>query len=372
MSHLLPAPHSIFDHETFTNSVNGLAPWSKEFYGQWILELTRGRTLYNLNWSWKSYSQLPNDFDTYVFSHHVETWDHIALSDFCEKHPNQMVVIIADYPVSEWYAKHKNLKFLVQHFSSFIIKKVLAATESVFIPMSRRSHRMSILVNKPSFYKTLATAYLRKYHPDADIIMSWNTASKERGICPSMGFLNRDGVPADNQLLQELVDYYHTHLKNLTMRLDNFVDSRFTNYFWDIPAFTDCVIHLTAETFHQSVANGKILPGPFVTDKSWKTLLSGIAFLPQGSFGHYAYFEKFGFQFDYPWDRSFDDITGDYSRLLALFEIVDQILEMDMDFLRERLAPSTEFNFYHVRSQEFFNRVENANQDNLAEFLKTY
>ena len=82
--------------------------------------------------------------------------------------------------------------------------------------------------------------------------------------------------------------------------------------------------------------------------------------------------ENFGFYFDYPWNKSFDLIPGDIDRFVSTLSVIDEIFAMDMSELRSTVVESSRHNYYHVRSQDFLNRVRQINNEHLAKFLNQY
>lgn len=359
---------SLFDLEIMTDDVTVLKPRTRLLYGDWILELKRGKTLFALNINWEQID--PTEFyDTYVFSFHVEQWNNEWLKKFCVEHSDSQIVIISEFPLDRttdsFYQDVYNLKCLVYHCWGVLLDEVLTFDDTIYVPTEFRHCRLSSLVNKPSYFKALVTAHVMMNHGHRkDMILSWNINDRQE-ICPSLRFLNeRDSRPA----LAALIKFYHETLQDLSIRLGEFNDSRLSNYYGNIPAYTDCLVNSTNETY----ARSSIFPGPFITEKTWKPLMTGCALLPQGPSGIYPYLENFGFVFDYPWDRSYDLIDGDIDRFLQYLKTLDQLFEIEFDELANKLAHSSRYNYDHIRSTAFKSRIHDLNQRSLNEFLQTY
>jgi len=354
-----------------SNDIKKLSDRSQLWYSEWILSLTKGKTFFGLNWNWPNvFDSDPGGFyDTYVFSWHVEAWPHDWLKNFCETHADSQIIVIGEYAKPKKYFDLPNLKCLVYHCWGHLLQEVLNYNQSQFVDFKKRKHVLSSLVNKPSYFKALTTAHLLMKHRDKDLIFSWNI-NKRGEICPSLNFLDPEHLPSEN--LRPLFDFYHSELKHQTFALDDFNDTRFSNYFSNIPAYTDCLINITNETYSQSYHNGTVLPGPFLTDKTWKPLLSGCALLSQGPRGVYSYLQKFGFVFDYSWDIGYDQRHGDIDRFNYFLKTLDNVLQMPHDYLAQTLEKATKYNYEHIRSKEFFLQVKKINQENLEEFLQSY
>jgi len=358
----------LFDLEIMTDDVTVLKPRTRRLYGDWILELKQGKTLFALNINWDQID--PTEFyDTYVFSYHVEQWHNEWLKKFCDAHTDSQIVVISEFPLDKttdsFYRDTPNLKCLVHHCWDILLEEVLTFDDTVYVPTVTRQHRLSSLVNKPSYFKALVTAHImiNGYHRK-DMILSWNINDRQE-TCPSLGFLDER---YSSSTLYPLIKFYHETLKNLSIRLDDFNDTRLSNYYGNIPAYTDCLVNSVNETYAQSY----IFPGPFITEKTWKPLMTGCALLPQGPSGIYPYLENFGFVFDYPWDRTHDMVPGDIDRFLQYLKILDQLFEFEFDELVEKLAYSSRYNYDHIRSAAFKSRIQQLNQQYLDEFLRTY
>lgn len=358
----------IFTTELFSDqTINRLNGLSKQLYGDWIHLLSRGRTFFGLNWNWHT-NMPPPSYDTYVFSFHVEQWNVDWLQQVCQKFSDRRIVVISEFPASDRFLKYANLKVLVHHHYGLIIQEVLHWRQPDFVPAIHRSKRLSSLTNKASFFKALTTAYLMRHAPQDEIVISW--VNKKDYRCPSLDFLTVQAVK--NNKLHDLIDFYHTTLQHQSIVLDDFHETRFSNYFCDIPAYTNCLVNSSNETYVRSQWHDGLNPGPFITEKTWKPLISGCALLPQGAMQTYNYLENFGFNFDYPWPRDFDNVSGDIDRFLLFLENLDLIFRLDCNDLAKKIAPACEHNYHHIRSTRFFNLIAHLNAKNLEIFLQDY
>jgi len=365
----------VFDPEIIINNdLSGLSDRSARLFKHWILELSRGRTFFGLNYEWPGNRWHPNlivpegFYDTYVFSWGLEDWDHSWLREFCITHPDSQVVSISDTPLRPGYYDLPNLRCLVHHCWHVVLADVCSYDQTPFVPSMHRSYRCSSLVNKPSYFKALTTAHVMMHHRES-LLMSWNT-NKNQEICASLAFLDID-LPARPEL-HSLIEFYHSYLKHNTVALDNFVVDRMQFFDSNHPGYIDCVVNLSNETFSQDAIDGVPMPGPYITEKSWKPLLGGAALMPLSRMQTYDYMENFGFQFDYPWDRSFDLIPGDIDRFVAALRVINDIFAMEISALCEAVAESSQHNFYHIRSQAFQDRIKQINDQHLQVFLHQY
>ena len=199
----------VFDPEIIVNNdLSGLSDRSARLYRHWILELVQGRTFFGLHYEWPSNRWHPNltvpegFYDTYVFSWGLEDWDHAWLREFCTSHADSEVVVISDVPLRPGYYDLPNLRCLVHHCWHVVLADVIAFDRTPFLAATERSYRCSSLVNKPSYFKTLLTAYAM-LHYRSEVLMSWNI--DRDSICPSMSFLD-PSLPTRPELLP-LIEY---------------------------------------------------------------------------------------------------------------------------------------------------------------------
>ena len=365
----------IFDPEIIVDGdLSGLSDRTSRLYRHWILDLSRGRTFFGLNYEWPSNRwhrnlTIPQGFyDTYVFSWGNEDWDHQWLRQFCVDHNDSEVIVISDTALPPGYYDLPNLRCLVHHCWHVLLTDVISYDRTPFVPVAHRTWRCSSLVNKPSYFKVLTTAYLMLHYRDC-VLMSWNT-NRNGEMCGSIGFLD-PALPTRSELVP-LIDFYHRRMKSVKLELDEFVVDRMQLYNSNHAAFTDCVVNLTDETFSQDAIDEVPMPGPYITEKTWKPLLAGTALLPQGRSGTYAYMENFGFVFDYPWNRRFDTVTADIDRFVQGLRAIDRVFEMPMQDLAQAVAESCKHNYYHIRSEQFKTRVQNINDQHLQIFLNQH
>jgi hypothetical protein len=87
-----------------------------------------------------------------------------------------------------------------------------------------------------------------------------------------------------------------------------------------------------------------ILPGPYLTEKTFKCLLGGTAFVPVGQFDTYATLTQLGLQFDYGLDLSFDQDPGNLTRLEKMVVLIQQLGTMSAQDIYQTTLDSTQHN----------------------------
>lgn len=340
-------------------------------YGDLLGKLKKGRTWYGLHYDWpEDFSHLiPEDVDTYVFSWHLENWDNHWLDRFCEKHPDQQVIVIGEFDA---VPRHKNLKILVYHCWSTFVPYLLKTFGKEYKFSKDRTYRLSSLCNKPSFLKTLISAYLLKqYYPRPDLLLSWNKNVRKE-YCKSMDFLSETAF-ADRPSLSSVIKFYHqTDMINRQISIDDFVASPWDHCDFTHDAFAQSLINLTNETFAQNQIFSRKLPGPYLSEKTWKVMLAGTGLLPVSQSGVYDYIGNFGFRMDYPWPKEFDSVVGDLDRVQKIFETIDWVMsDICLDY-KSQIAEINLHNFEYIRSQCFLDNINRKNQKALEIFLEGY
>jgi hypothetical protein len=344
---------------------------NRMLYESWAGQLIKGKTWFHFHANWPTANQnriklIPNDADTYVFSWHIENWDHDWLDIFCQTHPNQMVIAIGEFPVP---SKHKNLKTLVYSCQHLVISNVLKNFHTDYTFDNQRRYRLSSLCNKPSFTKIFSTAYLlTRFYPRNDLLLSWNT-NVQKEYCSSVDYVNQIKY---NKLIEELADYYQLSMKSQTISYDCYVDNNHGLLDFANIAYKDSAINLTNETFAQGQRDNEIIPGPYLSEKSWKPLLAGTALVPVGQPGVYEYIKNLGFDTNYPWPCEFDNVPGDIDRLVEMFKIIDWIFGDQYYDNYSNIMSVNKNNFDYIRSAEFIKLIIERNQQNLENFLKNY
>jgi hypothetical protein len=152
--------------------------------------------------------------------------------------------------------------------------------------------------------------------------------------------------------------------KKVTLPNDDGIEGSYNN-----SAYLNSALNFTQESYHYSYMvgnNGKgyIEPGPFVTEKTWKCLVSKTAFIPVGQMYIYHWLKTLGLKFDYgELNLDFDNDSGNLTRLEKIVNLIDSLNQWSAQDLYEMTYESTQHNFEHVQSQSFWNICEKSNTE---------
>ena len=133
-------------------------------------------------------------------------------------------------------------------------------------------------------------------------------------------------------------------------------------------AYKQAALNFTQESYHYSYTVkdglGFCQPGPFITEKTWKCLLSSTAFIFVGQCYAYRWLSSLGLKFDYgELDLGFDEDQGNLTRLEKIVKLVESLDNWTAEDLFEMTRSSSEYNAEYVRSQDFWKCCEHTNSD---------
>jgi len=217
-------------------------------------------------------------------------------------------------------------------------------------------HKASGLVNRVSQSKAIIFAALKDILDETDCVVSLN--HKLRMDHPVHAWQLSGNKICDRYTMQFKDLWYD---KKIHLPSDNGIDHSYCN-----SAYQTAALNFTMESYHYSfMSNGTrsyVEPGPFVTEKTWKCLLSCTAFIPVGQMHTYKWFQQLGLKFDYgELDLDFDNDKGNLTRLEKIVELIKSLHQWSAKDLYEMTLESTQHNYELVTSPKFWNVCEESN-----------
>jgi hypothetical protein len=184
--------------------------------------------------------------------------------------------------------------------------------------------------------------------------------------------------PTGNKILDQLTKTFKEKYYGQKWSIDDFNSDTQNQQSYTAnpahPAYQQAAIHLTNESFHYSLMQeGKkksIVPGPHLTEKTFKCLLGGTAFIPVGQFETYSSLEELGMEFDYGLALSFDQDSGNLSRMTKMVDLIKSLNNYSKEELYAMTRSSSEYNQNLVTSRTFFKNCDIVNQNTLAQLQK--
>ena len=317
----------------------------------------------------KNQPPFPNGYDAYVISFYLEPVD-IEFIDWCAKETSAPIFVLSDAIVTNYqvpdniifityYYWHKQLDLGMKWFPKQEIKKSV-------------TYKASAICNRITQSKMLITTALLEEFDKKDCMIKLGNWLEEKNV--------HFREPTGNKLLDNITDIFWKKYFGTILEIDQF-DNHTQNYQkhtinpW-IPSLQDVALHFTNETLAYSyMHNGKnpyIYPGPFLTEKTLKCLLAGTAFVAVGQADTYSSLSNLGLKFDYNFDLSWDADTGNLSRLSSIIQLICQLKPYSAMEIFEMTKDSTEHNFDHVWSGEFYQECERYNSKSIEQIFSYF
>lgn len=303
--------------------------------------------------------KIPVDcYDKFVLSFHTEFFEHNILIDFFSTHPDKKFLLISDWKYYDniFPSNVQTVTWVTLHTQADLIVKTYGVCEN-----KSPSKRLSSLAYRHEFHKAAVTAYMLSHTKDSDRVLSWWDVKYRYPY-----YLEEDYYIDPEIAKYVLGDSFQT-LAPIT--LDEFDNQPLANSQWRHPAYLDCVLNLSNESVFNSSCELGRLPGPYLTDKTWKVLLSGTGLLPVGQAGTLGHLRSLGLEFDYQIDLSYDSLVPEYDRILGIFRTIDSVLQRPVDQLYRDVRDSTAHNINHLVNGEFKKscRIHNDSQRPIIE-----
>ena len=304
-------------------------------------------------WPSKKNYNLPTNYDLYIVSFHLEAVDIEWIVNQAAR-IQAPIIILSDSNYYNWapptnvhcytyYYWHKQFQKIQQWYG--------------IQPQQKKNYKFSAVCNRISQSKIWVTTKLLETARDDSLIVV-NDWLEEKNV--------HGWQPTGNNVLDQLTEKFRTTYYGQKITIDNF-NSITSNYQsitsnpWQ-PLYSNTAIHFTNESFHYSLMNDVIYPGPFITEKTLKCLIGGTAFIPAGQFETYRTLEKLGFNFDYKFNTKWDLDPGNITRFHSIITLIDEMSQQSIEELVDCTNLASQHNQNHVYSGEFYQRCQDHNE----------
>lgn len=287
--------------------------------------------------------KIPTDcYKKIVISFHTEYFEHQLLWEFFNKNSDCEFLFLCDQSSENiWPLNVTQVSWNTWGYQLDVGIQYAGINHSLMPP----TKKISSLSNRHEFHKAAVTAYLVQEFNNRDMIISWNN-----WICGDLYYQHENFFIPD-----QIKKYLSVPIE--PMILDKFDNYPLTNTNWNHPAYVESAINLTNESIFNSQAvignNNVDLPTPYLTEKTWKPLLSGRPFIPVGQYNTLKSLENLGFVFDYNLDLSFDQCRGDFDRMLKIYQTLNEIKNLTAEEIFGHSYESCLHNLQHIRSGSF-------------------
>ena len=319
-----------------------------------VLQGTNAYLLLNVCVNTYKREPLPSGYDTYILGFWHEVFDEEWFLSNYETHKDSEFIILGDF-LSNGLDNFDRAKFVrLLHWKYY--------TESVTQPTidwSNKKYKISSL----SYYVTQFRYFITSALLDKpDVLISWHNEDRSYGnykyIFEKTGYPRRDRLLKFRERLKEKIE------------IDSICNDPEYNYKQSvlIPAYSLSLVNCINETKDISwVDDFGYSPGPYLTEKTWKPLHTGVALIFTGQPQTKSVLEAAGFTFDYPWSNSYADIPGDLEKLEKIIETTDIITQMPFDEILKGVQTSCEHNKDHLFSDSLKNYIDSINKSGLEE-----
>jgi hypothetical protein len=238
------------------------------------------------------------------------------------------------------------------------------------VPVTKNiKYKVSALTNRITQSKAIVFSALKKYLKEQDCLLSLNGEKISNKNVHNWELCG-------NAVCDEMMHNFFTHWKDKTLKVDDFFSTAGSSdqNSYHHPAYSESALNFPQESYHYSYHyNGQreyITPGPFITEKTLKCLLSATAFISTGQFDVYGYLSQAGMKFDYgELDLSYDLDAGNLTRLASAVNLIQALQKWSAQDLYEMTKESCKHNQEVVMSGDFYRYCESQNQLTIDQIL---
>lgn len=308
------------------------------------------------SYGWKD---LPPNYDVYILGFWHEVFDENWFLRQYKKNFNSTFIILGDFSPNDLVLYDRVEFFKILHWKYYIPNRPY-----VDINWKSKKFKISSLSHYVNEYRFFITAYLLNRD---DVLFSYHNKHRQSTYLPD----EKDGnTPIRDSLLK-----YKNYLSSNSFYIDDFVNDPIQNYNESTfhPAYANSLVNSINETKDISYTDDfGILPGPYLTEKTWKPISTGTGLLFSAQMNTASTLESAGFIFDYPWENSYSNLWQDAEKIEQLLFIIDTILGMSHKDIENGIKHSCEYNASYIRSNQFIDYIDFINQKELERLNKKY
>jgi hypothetical protein len=311
---------------------------------------------FHLHSEWFNTNLLPQGYDYYIVSFHLE---HIDFEWLEKQQVDKKIIVLIDfntYPDSKWPENCIPLRWIYWHYALNQMIELFGTKYSKNI-----KYKASAFCNRISQSKLIVTTALLETLGKEDLLVKVSNWLENKNV--------HNWKPTGNVLLDSLTTTFRKKYLGHLIKMDEFVNEQNYQHFTANPsqiAYQEASLHFTNESFHYSKMHDQVVPGPMLSEKTFKCLLGGTAFIPVGQFDVYRSLEQLGMHFNYgELDLTFDRDAGNLSRIESIVKLVTTLTRYTADDLHDMTKESSRHNQKLVTSGEFFHNCQINNLQTL-------
>lgn len=327
----------------------------------WVSQLPNTHKIFCAFWcNWIYTPDLPDGFDFYIFSYHIENVNLEWLEQQREKVHGKFIVL---FPGQSYDYQIPNTIFISYIDWHNDIEKILSWNGPGSSNPDKK-FKYSAVCNRVTQSKIWITTKLLEVASSESLILLNNQVNKK-----NVHNWERTG----NSVLDALTDTYIQKYQDLKIT-DGFDSVRDNKQIinanpWQ-PQYTETALHFTNGSFHYSYMIDKsqsyIYPGPDIDEKTLKCLVAGVPFIACGQFEIYKTLETLGLNFGYEFDTSWDNDSGNLSRFESICHLIDYLDNFSKEDITAMTAKATDYNREFILKKGFYARCESYKQQSIA------
>lgn len=328
----------------------------------WVKNLPINKNIFCLFWANWGTGDLPSGYNYYIISYQIENINIEWLARQQQKCKGQFIVL---HPGKNYNFQLDNTTFITYISLHHDLDKMISWWGKDPIPTNKK-YKFSAICNRISQSKIwITTKLLETAREDSLIILnSWLELKNVH---------NWELTGNDN--LDKLTDIYKTKYQTLELK-DDFDQTKDNNQRRNSnpyqPVYQDSALHFVNGSFHYSQMIDYIWPGPDIDEKTLKCLLGGVAFIPCAQFETYKFLQDLGLEFNYDFDTSWDQDSGNITRFDSICQLIDELAQYSPTTLLAKTQESTNFNRNFILDKKFYNNCERLNQQSLDQLFSLF
>lgn len=309
-----------------------------------------------LNLQWPNFD-LPDTYHKFIISFHTEFIDWLWVIAQAEKIYPRQVLLITDLYITENDLCPDNvtiIRWITIHKQLAVLQRSLSVNTLPKIP----SYKISSLSNRTSQYKKFVTAYLLDNFPCDDMMLTYHARlmKPEDLHDHPLGHVHLDKLDF-SKLSREVFVNFNDHYSPV---------SPIQNGEWQISPYVDALVNFTNESYHYSKTFIKgrdtCWPGPYITEKTFKPLLAARPFVCVGQYQSYRFLKEVGFRVDFGFNLTFDQDSGDLTRIKGVFDCIDHVRNTSISDLYDASIEAVQHNSNWIIRNQLYDKCESLNE----------
>lgn len=311
---------------------------------------------------------LNHPFKKIVISYHIEHIHYQLLYDIVVNNKDKHFLLISDFDSFDikddeaefnfWPNNVTPIQWLSWGEQISKAKKISGIAELPKFP----TKKLSSLANRHEYHKAAITAYILNNFLMEDTIISWHKWNAREEI-----YYLADDYSIDKKIKQQLSSKKFLETESIEFDIfDNSLNTPNINIHWDNAAYLDCAVNITNESTFSSIGvistdRSVAIPGPFITEKTIKPLLSGTAFLHVGQPFLLRKLNELGIDTNFGFPSDYDNEPFEDDRILKIYKSIEFIMNSTIDELYQNSYDAIVNNLDCIKNGVFYNNCKKHN-----------